>query len=372
MTLTLIEISIVLVGLAVTGILFYRFPRLPEIKDEDKKFPVVSIIIPVRNEENNLSLLLNDLSRQTLPVCEIICVDDGSEDATAQVVRSWGAKLISAHNKPNGWLGKSWACKRGADVAKGEVFLFLDADVRLERNGLRKLVQAFSELGCTISVQPYHKTVKLYEQFSLIFNLVQTAANGAALPKPSGVGLYGPIIMIARSDYNQIGGHERVRRIIVEDMALGQQLKQADLPFRLFVGEEDISYRMYGDGFRSLLQGWIKNMAAGAARTSLPVLIMTFLWITSLASVPLQIVKFAVRGNVLWFSIYVLLYLVWVVVLRQLSKRVGEFRPLAIVLYPLLLIVFIGVFAVSMFKKLFGLKVTWKGRSINTEGRPCE
>ena len=366
MIMIFVEFATVLIGIAVTAVLFYRFPKLPGMGNEPDDFPNVSVIIPARNEENNLPLLLMDLGAQTLPLYEIICVDDASEDATGKIAASFGAKLISLNTKPEGWMGKSWACQKGADAATGELLLFLDADVRLGREGVRKLMRAYSEESCTISVQPYHRTEKLFEQLSMMFNLVQIAANGAALPRPLNVGLYGPVILITQPDYKKIGGHESVRKSIVEDMALGLRLKKEGLPYRLFVGDQDIAFRMYGDGLISLLQGWIKNMAAGAAKTPIPVFMMVFVWITSLISVPLHIIKSAVSANIPWLIVYSLLYIVWVFILSFLAKKVGRFQAWAYIFYPVLLLVLVGVVFVSVFKKLFGLKVTWKGRAVKT------
>lgn len=368
----IIEFVIVLVGLAVAPVLFYRFPRLPEVKTGDGHFPSVSIIIPARNEERTLPLLLEDLRNQSFTPFEIICVDDDSSDATAQIAEAYGARVLSLHNKPDDWMGKSWACQNGAKAAKGELLLFLDADIRLGHNGISRLMKTYSDCSCTISVQPFHKPEKTYEQLSMFFNFIQIAANGTALKNPIASGLYGPVILISQSDYNKIGGHESVKMSIVEDMALGHRLRETGLSYQLFVGDKEISFRMYGRGLKDLLQGWLKNMAAGAARTTPYVFAMVFLWITSLISVPLHVIGFAVSGNSVWLVIYSLLYIMWATILNVVSKRIGQFRTLAAVFYPLLIMVFLGVFAVSMFKKIFRLNVIWKGRTVSAEGKTCE
>lgn len=367
MTVILIEFAIVLIGLVVTAVLFNRFPSLPTIEADAVLFPSVSVIIPARNEEATLPLLLGDLGRQTLPPCEILCVDDASEDATAQAALSHGVKLISLTDKPEGWTGKTWACQNGADAATGELLLFLDADVRLSPNGVRKLLQAYEESGCTVSVQPYHCTHKLYEQLSMLFNLVQIAANGTTLPKPRNIGLYGPVILMARSDYFAVGGHASVRKNMVEDMALGAKLKEADIPYRLFIGDEDVSFRMYGYGLRGLLQGWLKNMAFGAARTPLSVFLMVFVWIASLTSVPIQIIKFAVGANIPWLLVYSALYIVWASILAVLARRVGRFRAETFIGYPMGIVFLLCVFVVSAFRKILRLGSVWKGRRVGPE-----
>jgi 4,4'-diaponeurosporenoate glycosyltransferase len=372
----IINFVIVLIGLGTTAVLFYHFPKLPAAKNDPKTsgehYPTVSIIIPARNEEKNLPLLLEDLSAQTLPAYEILCVDDDSEDATPQIALSYGVKLISLKNKPEGWTGKTWACQNGADAAKGELLLFLDADVRLGKDGYRKLMQAYTQFGCAISVQPYHRTEKIYEQLSMMFNLILIAANGNALPKPLYIGLYGPVIVITRADYIKAGGHKSARYSVVEDITLGLRLKKMRIPYRLFIGDKDVSFRMYSGGLRLLFQGWVKNFVTGASITSWPVFLMVFIWITSLTAVPLQFIKYAVSGDMVWMTIYFLLYIAWGSILAVLASRVGRFHFWVFVLYPISLMVLLGVFAISLFRRIFRLKVIWKGRSILTKEKPCE
>lgn len=364
MAQNIIEVLLVLIGLMVTPILFFRFPRLSKIHREDYTFNL-SVIIPARNEEESLPLLLEDLRVQSCLPLEIICADDDSSDSTAQIAESFGIRVISLHDKPQGWLGKTWACHNGANAAKGDLLLFIDADVRLGPNAIGRLLQTYSEQNCTISVQPYHVTEELYEQFSLPFNLIQIAANGTTLPKQKSVGLFGPMILISKIDHNKIGGHESVRKNIIEDIALGQKLKEAGLPYDLFVGDKDLSYRMYNDGVRGLLQGWIKNIAAGAAKTHWYLFIAVFLAITSMASVPIHIAAYSWSGDYKWLILYVALYMIWVIVLYVLAQKAGRFHIISILFYPILIIVLVCVFFVSMFKKIFGLKVVWKGRAIN-------
>lgn len=367
MILNIVRFIIVIIGFLASIILFYRFPKIKEKSDDHHTGLKVSIIIPARNEEKNIALLLGDLQKQSLSIHEIICVDDASEDNTKAVIQGFGVKLVSVLEKPQDWLGKSWACANGAKMATGDVFLFLDADVRLNEYALDRLIASYIEAQSVISAQPYHKTQKFYEQFSLFFNLVQIAGNGSALPKPKNIGLFGPIIMISRRDYETIGGHERVKNCVVEDMALAQRLIDKKLDYRVLIGDEDISFRMYGNGFKSLLQGWTKNLATGAAKTPFGIGVLVFFFISSLTSVPLQLIRFSILGNLSWIIVYSVLYITWVVVILQLMKKVGKFKHWVILIYPILLLAFLGVFIVSLVKKIFKLKVIWKGRAIDTE-----
>ena len=135
----------------------------------------------------------------------------------------------------------------------------------------------------------------------------------------------------------------------------------------MFMGSKDISYRMYGDNFKSLFQGWTKNYASGALKTSLVVFGLVFLWVTScIASVIIVIQSlwdFNMR-NLLWAMI---LYLLWVLELFRVSKDVGQFKKSTIFAYPIYLFFFLMVFFISLFKKVFKMDVAWKGRKIKQD-----
>lgn len=370
MILEIIRLGLILIGIATTIILFYHFPKLANEKENNVFLSRVSIIIPARNEEKNIALLLGDLAKQNIQIHEIICVDDVSEDKTREVIKSFDVVLLAINDKPKDWIGKSWACESGTKIATGDIFLFLDADVRLSPNAISKLLTTYTKERCAISVQPYHKTEKFYEQFSLFFNFIQLSGNGTGFPKQRTVGFFGPVIMLSRSDYEKIGGHKSVKSSIIEDVALGEQMKNKQIAFKNFVGGEDISFRMYRDGFRSLLQGWTKNMASGAIRAPFLITLPVFLWIAALIAVPLQMFRFAIIADINWVIVYSFLYLLWLAILLILSKKVGKFQIWVILLYPFAMIVFVVVFTISLIKKIFRLKVIWKGRAIDTgEGK---
>lgn len=366
MTYALIELFLAAAGLLMTFVLFYRFPKLPR-ETSLSSLPRVSVVIPARNEAGNLPRLLTALKNQNVSPLEILVVDDASQDQTAEISRAFGVKVLTPPEKPEGWIGKCWACQFGAEHAVSELLLFLDADVDLAPDGLGRLLAAYEKEQTALSVQPYHLPKKAYEQLSLFFNLVQVAANGSALRTPISLGLYGPVVLIPRAQYVSIGGHARIRGNILEDMAFGELLRKNGVPFRLFIGDGELSFRMYPEGLKSLLQGWTKNLAAGAAKTPFPLFLPVFLWVMSAVSVPLHLVVFALSAQRFGLFAFGALYCVWVAVLFLLSRRVGRFSPLAILLFPAPMAVFLAVFFVSVLKRLFGWNVIWKGRAIRPD-----
>ena len=365
-------------GLAASWLLFHRFPGLEQGDPQDlvKTMARLSIIIPARNEEQNLALLLGDLRNQTLDIHEIICVDDGSTDQTASIATAAGARLITSAPRPAGWLGKSWACQQGGEAATGTLLLFLDADVRLSPTGIGKLLKAHQKTGRVVSVMPYHLIESKTEALSLFFNCIQMGANGLGLPagrgknkpaNPYQIGLYGPVILISQADYRAVGGHAAIKDSIVDDMALGEKLRAKEIPFALFLGDHDVSYRMYGGGLRQLIQGWTKNQAAGVAKTPLLILVLVFFWITAVASAPFYLVLNLVWQQWLEAGIMAACYGIWVLELTRIARHIGSFSEINIVCYPLLLLFYLAIFLRSLVKRILGRPVIWKDREIRLD-----
>ncbi len=378
------NLTILILGLIASLYLFWHLPNLDQQSSiqsvvETKRTArdtivggglTVSIIIPARNEAETLPLLFDDLKRQTLQPLEIICVNDGSEDQTRDVVRSAGGNviLVDVSDKPADWMGKAWACLKGAEQAKGQLLLFLDADVRLAPEGLAKLLATYETSNNTISVQPYHSVLKPYEQLSVFFNVILIGANGTGLPiKNSKVGLFGPVILISKTDYDEIGGHRAAKKTITDDLALGDALTTAGKKYRLFLGGGDISFRMYGGGVKELLHGWTKNFATGAGKTPARLRILMFGWVTSCTAAPLYMLQALWTGTDGWPLVYLLFYGIWVVELNRIVPKVGNFSRVALLFYPIFMVVFLTTFCWSVWKKLFRRQVTWKGRKMKPE-----
>ena len=103
-------------------------------KTQDISTGLVSVLIPARNEANNIGNLLNDLVNQDYKNIEVIVFNDQSEDKTAEIVTEYTIRdsrisMISSAGLPDGWLGKNFACHSLAEQANGKYLLFLDADV---------------------------------------------------------------------------------------------------------------------------------------------------------------------------------------------------------------------------------------------------
>jgi len=360
-----IELALTLTGLLLGFFLFFRHPRLPKPKIPEKIIKV-SVIIPARNEERNIASLVHDLQNQTFKPLEIIVVDDQSSDKTHALALEAGATVLSVIEKPSGWMGKTWACHIGSENAHGDLLLFIDADVRLDKHALAKLVTAHLEKGDVITVQPYHTMKKGYERFSLFFNMVEVCADGVTpLIRGKKVGLFGPIILIPKTTYDTIQGHRGVKNALVDDLSLGISLRNAKIPFSIYLGKkDDISFRMYPDGYRSLWQGWVKNFATGAAATPFWLLLGLVLWTgTGLGAIG-NLGIALLQGKWTFAYLFGAVYLIYGLSVWIEARRIGHYRFWTVFIYPLMTLHFYLLFFVSLFKKIFRRKVVWKDRKV--------
>lgn len=340
--------------------------RIPVCLTSGDHSPSFSIIIPARNEAHNLPRLLGSIQTQHLRPLEIIVVDDHSEDETAAVATSMEAKVLKSAALPEGWLGKPWACWQGAQHAVGEVLVFIDADTRIEADGLSKILSTYQYSGGLISLWPYHRMEKVYEQLAAMFNLIIMASVRVFTPlgtrlKP--LGAFGPCVVCSRRDYFHVGGHEQARGAVLEDIALGRCFLDSNLPVRCFAGRGTISFRMYPLGISSLVEGFSKGMAAGAGRSSPSILVLMIGFISGgLLSAFFLIMALIRQETVLpWIGLYSLytLQLFW-----QLL-RLGNYRFYTVFLYPVTMLCF-GLIMIHSLVRTYGIKrVLWKGRSID-------
>jgi 4,4'-diaponeurosporenoate glycosyltransferase len=330
-----------------------RLHRLPAANGDDADTgpgPSVSVVVPVRDEAARLPALLAALAADGRSHPELIVVDDGSVDGGGDLARRAGATVVEVE-PPLGWTGKAWACWQGALHASGDVLVFLDADTVPAAGFVTRLAAAAAETGGMVSVAPTHRVGAVAERASAVPNVVALmAGTGTGRPghwwrRPVG---FGPAVGVPRAIYVAAGGHGTVRAEVAEDVALAQALAAAGVPVLAAAdaGEGAVEYRMYPEGARALVQGWTKNLAAGAGKVPPLRAAAVALWVTGglLATVrPLGYVLYAAQMAVLF-------------------RRAGRFGAAASLLYPLPLLAFVGLAGRSALRRGRGRPVPWRGR----------
>jgi 4,4'-diaponeurosporenoate glycosyltransferase len=351
---------VVAVGLLSGALLLARLPRLGPAGPASTS--AVSVVIPARDEETRLPRLLESLAHQEVRPLEVVVVDDGSRDATAEVARRAGARLVEAPDLPDGWLGKPWACHVGARDAQGDVLVFLDADVWLAPDALARLVSAHGDAtpDGLLSLQPYHEVRRPHEQLSAVCNTVSVLASGmASISSPATVGVaFGPCLVTRVADLRAVGGFEAVAGEVVEDVALAAAYRATGRTVVCLGGGDTVRFRMYPDGLASLVEGWTKNLAGGAARAAPWPLIGAVAWVSAGLAItasaigdpsPAVAAAWTLYGAELWWML----------------RRLGSFHPVTAALFPIPLLAFVGLFARSAFVRALHRPVAWRGRRLD-------
>ncbi|MFT4658423.1 MAG: 4,4'-diaponeurosporenoate glycosyltransferase [Ilumatobacter sp.] len=346
------DILIYAVGWTIGWILLWRARPLPRSTAQSPR-PAVAVIIPARNEATSLPSLLGPLVAQCRSGDRIIVIDDHSTDATALVAHGFNIDVASPPALPAGWLGKPHACAYGASITDQPVMVFLDADVRPGPTLLDDLAAHVSAAPDVLaSMQPWHTMETVGEQPSILCNVTALMGCGAFTAwgnRGAATVAFGPVIAVDRATYERVGGHadETVRSMHTEDIGLARAVGRS----QLYVGSPGTTtFRMYPGGFVELVRGWTRSIATGARFTTWWLALATAAWMCSVAG-----------GWLALPVVYPLTALqVWV-----LGRRSGTIHPLAAALFPLLVVVFVGVFVRSTCAVILGRDVTWKGRQVD-------
>ncbi len=227
---------------------------------------LVSVLIPARNEEKNINNLLNDLIKQDYENLEIIVFNDCSTDKTKDIVEKFTQidkriKLIDSQTLPEGWLGKNYACYNLAKSAKGDYFLFLDADVRIENNLISdSIVFIEKEKISFLSIFPVQKMFTLSEKIfiPIIYNILLSLLPLYLVLKSKYSSLsaaIGQFMLFKRDIYLKYNPHYIFKTSRAEDVEIARYLKKHNEKICCLVADERLSCRMYQD-FNQIINGF--------------------------------------------------------------------------------------------------------------------
>lgn len=270
---------VILGGYLLLGVRAPRpLPRLGDPSPAADRLPSVTIIVPARNEARNIAPCLQTLTAQEYPDFDIVVVDDGSDDDTGNLARgiSRGTareiRVISGESLPEGWFGKPWACHQGAQGVKTDLLLFTDADTRHAPDLLARALTGMREDGVRALTLNGHQEAKtpgellIQPQVFALIGLRYPRLDRRLSPDQAGHAIAnGQYILVERTAYEDVGGHEAVRSEVAEDLRLAQVLTAAGYPFSFRNALDAFSTRMY-HSLREAIAGWTKNVAVGGAQ----------------------------------------------------------------------------------------------------------
>lgn len=228
-----------------------QVPRLHSHKSyKDMLIPMVSIILPSRNEEKYIEKCLDSLLRQDYPNYEIIAIDDSSSDKTGAIIKGYSISHsniihVDAGPKPEGWTGKNWACYQGYLKSRGDLILFTDADTTHSVSTISLAVTHLSigELDALTAI-PKILALDFWTRITLpilwTFSLARFSALKANNPKTKVGYFFGSFFIIKRKAYENVGTHKSVREEVIEDGELGRKVKEHGFRLRVFHGEKHI------------------------------------------------------------------------------------------------------------------------------------
>jgi chlorobactene glucosyltransferase len=329
----------------------------------------LSILIPARDEEDNLAACLDAALAQGAVVRELLVYDDHSRDRTSQIIEMYAlrdarVRAIEVSTLPVGWCGKTYACAQLGATARGEWILFLDADARLQDGAATRMIMEAEARNVTLlSCWPALEMRSFWESAlmpllnQVVFTLFPATLSLRRMDDAS-LGLaHGACILAQRSTYKSTGGHALVREEIFEDVKLAQAWRACGELGLCLDGQDVVRVRMYRT-FAEIWNGFQKNFFPAFKRES--TFWMFMLLHVSVFLLPFVLAPFASRFTGRW--------LLWLAALSVLAMRAAlalRFKhPLwSILLQPVSEVVLIALGFYSWWRCRTGRGVAWKGRS---------
>jgi len=340
---------------------FISNPKLPHVK---KPYAfLISILIPVRNEQDNILGLLQSIYDQDYIDYEVIILDDGSDDATYSICEQFASKhhqfrIIKGKKLPHDWLGKNYACHQLAEEAKGDYFLFLDADekvndtllnsaihrMRLYNLGLLSLFtnQQMDTFGEKSVVPLMHYILLNLLPLRLVY-LVKNSTVAAAS---------GQFMLFDAETYRKNEWHKQVKDRVVEDVEIMRLVKSSGYNGEALLANGMISCRMY-KSYSEAVNGFSKNFLAGFNYSIITLLI----YLVIIIGGPMIVM--------MTLNLQMIVFMIGLIILTRImiSLSASQNAWLNVLLHPLQMIN-LTIIAFMAIQKYLTKTTVWKGRQV--------
>ncbi len=331
----------------------------------------ISVLVPARNEASRIGALLDSVLASEGVDCDLCVLDDESQDGTDKIVEEFskqfrGVRLLRGRPVPAGWSGKQFACHQLAQQARHEELVFLDADVTLSKDALRRAItQRRRVCADLLSGFPRQRVVTLGEQMLiplihvillcfLPFALMRwTRMTGAA----AGCGQF---FLTTKKAYERCGGHGAIRQSLHDGLMLPQAYRIAGLSTDLFDASDVAQCRMYAS-FSETWSGLMKNATEGFAQLPrLPVI--TAIMMLAFVGPPLLAVALSL-GFIHWdWAFPIITACVLSYLPRVWCCLKFDHAWLACVLNPISIVLFLVIQWMALVRRTQGKGVQWRQR----------
>lgn len=358
------------VALLTVNLFYYRAPRRRSAGEPGEILPPVSVLIPARDEEATIGASVEAVLASRGVELEVVVLDDHSNDRTAEIVRELAARdgrvrLVTAPALPSGWNGKQHACWRLAHAARHDLFVFLDADVRLAPDALERLAGTFEDDRLDLlSGVPRQETGSLVEK--LVVPFIHVLLLGyLPMPgmrrsrRPSFAAGCGQLFLARRSAYASAGGHAAIRGSRHDGLKLPRAFRDHGLKTDLADVTSLATCRMYRGG-REVVDGFAKNAEEGMAS---PVAIGP--WTVLLLGghvLPFVLLALATGSGFAGLLVPAVSGVVLGLALRLVLAARFEQSLLGAVLHPVGALIVVAIQWVARARSIAGRPVAWKGR----------
>jgi chlorobactene glucosyltransferase len=340
---------------------------------------LISIIVPMRNEEKNARRCIESLLTQRYPNFEIIAVDDRSRDNTFKILEELASKnrnlkVIEGAPTPDGWVGKNHALWQGVKQAKGDWLLFVDADTTSEPLMLTSVIKYVEDHKVHMfSISTFQIMETFWERViqPVILSSIYRAFPQEKIndPRSKIAAANGQFILIRHSVYEAVGGHWEVKNRIVEDFALAKLVKSSGYRLRVMRATKVIRTRMYTN-FNEIWEGWTKNLFFGLGKkwslVALSILILLARGIIPPILFAWSFINVVLLGVHTTTSLLILAESLFLLVLTTyVGRRTAQFFGIPSYYsftVPLGAAVYIAIILSSAYKVASGVGVTWKDR----------
>ncbi|WP_377889051.1 glycosyltransferase [Alkalihalobacillus sp. R86527] len=348
-------------------------PALPNKRFHRDKNELVSILIPLRNEEDNVVDLITNVKKLSYPYIEFILLDDDSSDRTLKLLieNTQGDdrfSIIKGDDLPPSWNGKVYACHQLSERANGDYLLFIDADIRLHPDILQSsltlmkkkkasMLSGFPAFPVSLWLE---KLLVPLQHFVVHFHLPLLAANWTN--KPAFTAAHGAFILVTHKEYNMINGHKSIHSSLVDDVDLSRSFKIHGHRSLLANITKYATCYMYSSN-KDVWEGFTKNLFPGLGRS---LLLVSFLFFFYGVFYVLPFILLLIGGgsflkgmpSFILFLPYLLITLqkAWVDWITNQSVRLSVFMPLSALAFMLLLVN-------STMRGIKQKGYVWKGRT---------